>query len=93
MIETLLDKIYDSDFYDFFGAEYGKLEFIESLVDRASISEKEKDIICHRLKRDAFTELEADNIIEYLYERQIDLIQSGFSYNQTDIKRKLNEFK
>lgn len=93
MITSLLDKVYDSDFYDFFGAEYHELEMIENLLKYAIVSEKEKEMLYNRLKIDAFTSEEAIKVIEYLSLNQVDRIKAGYYYTQTDIKLKLKQWK
>lgn len=93
MIIKFLEPLQDSEYYDFFGAEYHELEMVENLLKHANVTEKEKEILYKRLQIDAFTTTEAIKLIEYLSVNQIDRIKSGFFYTQTDIKIKLKQWK
>jgi len=84
-----LQNIQGKDFYEVFGMEYHKGSLIESLLQNCSLPNVISGIIWERLYINAFTDFEADEIIEYLRENQLDRIQSGFNYTQTDIKYKL----
>lgn len=66
MIISILDKVYDFDFYDFFGVEYYELEMIENFLKYVVIFEKEKELFYIRFKIDVFIFEEVIKVIDYL---------------------------
>jgi len=66
-----------------------QLSIIENLIQTSSISEKEKEKIESALND--MTEVKAKDCIDYLELNQIDKIDSGGNYTQTDIKKKLSK--
>ena len=62
------------------------LSYIESLIKMANLSQQEKDTFVYL---EELTNKEAKEMIEYLFKNQIDKINSGAGYSQTDIKFKI----
>lgn len=84
-----LTKIEEKDFYNAFGLEYEKGSVMESLLMNCCLPDTISSLIWRRLFEGLFTDDEADEIIEYLKDNQLDRIESGFNYSQTDIQNKL----
>ena len=84
-----LTKIEEKEFYNAFGFEYEKGSVIETLLLNCCLPEIITDLIWQRLFNGLFTDEEADEVIHYLKDNQLDRIEAGFNYSQTDIKRKL----
>ena len=87
-----LQKAIELDNQDYnFPATFEQGNYIESLLSRATIPEKREREIHRALYNGEFTQKRAQECIQYLLENQADPIASGHSYNQTDIKHKLNK--
>lgn len=89
MSKELFGELMEKDFYDAFGLEYEKGNVIESLLYSSAIPVRLERLLWRRLYVNAFTDQEADNVIEYLQNNQLDPINAGKNYTQTDIKNKL----
>lgn len=72
---------------DYLDATDEQYWLILALLDRALMSDEEKDLI----KVSLYTQEEADKLIQRLTGNQIDPITAGLNYNQTDISRKLRK--
>lgn len=66
-----------------------KLDRIEGLLKTAAIQYEIKQELYRELKGAIDTE-RAEELLEYLYNNQIDAISAGVNYGQTDIKNKLD---
>ena len=66
-------------------------DYILRLINNAAISVEEKYQIESWLEREYILDIQIDELIEYLKDRQKDLILSGESYTQTDILNHLNK--
>lgn len=67
----------------------GQLNFIESLLMTAAIPPEEQSSFYSEMT--TMSAERAREVIDYLNTNQLDPIQSGNNYNQTDIKKKLND--
>lgn len=74
---------------DLFESESWQIERIESLLPTSVTSPEEREDIEHEIKGYVDSE-RAFELIWYLEANQLDPIQAGLNYNQTDIKNKLN---
>ena len=70
-------------------AEDWQLSQIEILLNTSTFDDEQKNYIEGNL--DHYSQEEAFKIIENLQQNQIDQVDSGFNYNQTDINNKLNK--
>lgn len=70
-------------------ASHGKQDYIESLLANSNFSEDKKQLY-EGLVPD-MSNVEANNLIADLKDNQLDPIQSGNNYTQTDILKKLNK--
>ena len=77
---SYIDELYDAD--------PNKLDRIEGLLKTAAIQHELKEELYRELKGAIDTE-RAEELLQFLYDNQIDPIQSGVNYGQTDIKNKL----
>jgi len=66
---------------------------IGSLLKTANLTHQELEEFREPYVYDGMTEEEGYELIEYLGKNQIDKVESGFNYSQTDIKRKLGQWK
>ena len=82
----------DNQDYDF-PASYEQGNQIESLLMSAAIPEKTERQIYRALHDNEFTSKRASEAIAYLSDNQADHIDGGKTYNQGDIKRKLEGLK
>lgn len=70
----------------------GQIQFVESLLMNVALDHDEQAEIYREIP--VMSQERANELIEYLQENQLDPIQSGNSYGQTDIKNKIaNEIK
>jgi len=74
---------------DDFQASYNQLEMIDSLIKTSSIAEERKVFIERNMN--TYNIEQAGQCIAMLKDNQVDAINSGHGYNQTDIKNKLKE--
>ncbi len=73
-------------------ATIGQISYIESLLRTSNVDHEERGSIERNLSD--MTAQEAQDMIEYLKENQLDKISAGLPYNMTDIKEKIdNEIK
>lgn len=70
-------------------AEYWQLDIIEALLKTASISAENNEYWSKRLNTLSYTE--ADNLINYLQERQINKVLAGLNYNATYLNKFLKD--
>lgn len=82
----------DNKDYDF-PMSYEQGNYIESLLMSCAIQVEHEREIHQRLHANDFTTNQAKECIEYLLENQVDPIQNGAIYTQTDIKNKLGAEK
>ena len=68
--------------------EYWQLEKIEQLIKSSNFDHDKRQSL--ETKSKDLTKLEAEFIINMLYDNQLDPITSGTNYGQTEIKRKLS---
>lgn len=73
---------------ELFNAGHNELDRIEGLIQTAIIEHEAKEELYRELKG-VIDQQRAEELLEYLYKNQIDPIQSGGNYGQTDIKNKL----
>jgi len=73
---------------ELFSAGDNELDRIEGLLKTAIIEYEVKEELYRELKG-VIDQQRAEELLEYLYNNQIDPIQSGGNYGQTDIKNKL----
>lgn len=89
-----LEKALELDNADYdFPASFEQGNYIESLLMSSAIPEKTEREIYRALHDNEFTSKRAKECIEYLKDNQVDPIASGKTYNQGDIKAKLESFK
>ena len=70
----------------------GQIQFVESLLMNVALDHDEQAEIYREIP--VMSQERANELIEYLQDNQLDPIQSGNSYGQTDIKNKIaNEIK
>jgi recombination protein RecT len=84
-----LGKAIEMDNEDY-AISYAQANLLDSLIQYATIPEERKEMIektMNLMSRD-----EATKLIEELKEKQVDAINGGVGYNQTQIKEKLKEF-
>lgn len=74
---------------DDYQASIGQLNFIDSLIRTSSITEERKVFIERNMN--TYSHEQANACIEMLKQNQVDPINSGHNYNQTQIKEKLKE--
>jgi recombination protein RecT len=67
-----------------------QINYIDNLLSTSTIPEERKEFIERYLS--TYSPLEAELLIEELKEKQRDAIDSGASYSQTEIKKKLDKF-
>jgi putative IMPACT (imprinted ancient) family translation regulator len=79
----------DKEFYKAFAIDYNTGNVIERLIDNSLLSEEKKRYYLSLLNNGMILENEAEDLISLLKENQIDPINAGKIYNQTDIKNKL----
>lgn len=85
-----LEKAIELDNQDYdFPASYEQGTYVENLLMSSAISTEREREIHQSLHSGTMTNSQASEIIEYLKENQLDPINSGSSYQQTDIKNKL----
>jgi len=73
-------------------ASVGQLSYMESLIENSLLSNHAKEKIYEKMQG-FVSEGEAEESIGYLLNNQIDPIDSGFNYGQTDIIRKLKKLR
>ena len=78
---SYIDELYDAD--------PTKIDRIEGLLKTAAIQYELQEELYREIKG-SIDEERADELLEFLYNNQIDPISSGANYGQTDIKNKLN---
>ena len=66
-------------------------DLIERLLNTSAISNEKKELINSYFRNYSF--IEAENCIKELKDNQVDPINSGLKYNQTDINNKLKQIK
>lgn len=69
----------------------GQSDYIESLLETSSISPERKAAIF--TEKDSYSSIDAEKVILYLKDNQLDPIASGKNYSQTDINNKLNTLR
>jgi len=74
---------------DDYQASYGQLSLIDSLLRTSSIAEERKVFIERNMN--TYNVQQASDCIQMLKDNQVDAINAGNGYNQTDIKNKLKE--
>ena len=74
---------------ELFSAGDNELDRIEGLLQTAALQPEELNDLYRELKG-VIDQQRAEELLEYLYNNQIDPISSGVNYGQTDIKNKLN---
>ena len=80
---------FDNSDYDL-PASHEKYVFIDSLLETSSISEENKEEIHNQLNGELTTN-QANSIINYLNENQLNPIESGNNYSQSDIHKQLDQ--
>jgi hypothetical protein len=70
-------------------AEYYQLDIIEDLLKTATISEENKEYWYKRLN--TLSHPEAENLINYLLDKQVNRIHAGLNYNATYINQFLKK--
>lgn len=89
-----IERALELDNEDFdFPASFGQGSMIESLLMSASIPEKIEREIYQSLHNNDFTQKRAQKCIEYLESNQVNHIDAGKTYNQGDIKKRLDWIK
>lgn len=70
---------------------HSQINLIDNLLRTATIAEEKKDFIDRNLN--TMSRINATKLIEELMEKQVDHINGGLSYSQTEIKNKIKEIK
>lgn len=96
MSKDLALKIREQEFDELFGdladdapLTYEQGCYIEKLLANSAIPPQKDREIHQNLYKQLYTNYEAIDLIDYLEANQLDRINSGFNYSQTDIKYKL----
>lgn len=79
----------DSVYFDNL-SEDSEIDYCLSLLYTSGLSNEEKELIENELTTYEITTYRLSEIKTVLNNSQLDRINAGFNYNQTDIKRKLN---
>lgn len=85
-----LSPIESKDFYNVFGIDYDTGNIIERLLNNCSINAELERVLFQRLYSNTLTDEDAEKIIEYLYQHQINPVKGGNRYQAKDI---VNELK
>ena len=75
---------------ELFSADPNKLDRIEDLLKSANLQYEIMEDLYRELKG-IIDEERADELLEYLYNNQVDPITAGRNYGQSDIKNKLRK--
>lgn len=81
----------DLDFSSFEIVGDNKVEYLLSQLQTSGLSNEIKDVLRHELELFNVTPERYLELSLYISNSQMDLINSGFNYNQTDITRKLKK--
>lgn len=81
----------DLDFSSFEIVDDNKVEYLLSQLQTSGLSNEIKDVLRHELELFNVTPERYLELSIYISNSQMDLINSGFNYNQTDITRKLKK--
>lgn len=66
-------------------ADYQQLDMLEELLKTSTISEENKEYWYKRLN--LLTYPEAENLIEFLYGKQVNRVHAGLNYNATYLNK------
>lgn len=81
----------DLDFSSFEIVDDNKVEYLLSQLQTSGLSNEIKSVLRHELELFNVTPERYLELSLYISNSQMDLINSGFNYNETDIKRKLRK--
>ena len=70
-------------------ADYQQLDMLEELLKTSIISEENKEYWYKRLS--LLTYSEAENLIEFLYKKQVNRVHAGLNYNATYLNKFLKD--
>jgi hypothetical protein len=66
-------------------ADYQQLDMLEELLKTSTISEENKEYWYKRLNLLMYSE--AENLIEFLYSKQVNRVHAGLNYNATYLNK------
>lgn len=74
---------HDQNEAQFYGITYEQKDTIELLLERCTLSYE----MCEKIKSEinSYSEAEADEVIIMLRSKQVNAIQAGYNYSQSDI--------
>jgi len=75
---------------ELFSADPNELDRIEGLLKTANLQYEIKEELYRELKG-VIDQERAEELLQYLYNNQVDPISGGLNYSQSDIKNKLNK--